>query len=257
MFLHARAYSTGHNFTEDVLVAIVISIGVPTGLLWAVPPTTWTSLSESSSFAAWRDDHRGWKIVGDVSLKPDSPKHFDVKPGRGVLVSNGDASNLESREDYQDVDVRLEFNIPKQSNAGVKLQGRYEIQILDTYGVKDKELGGDSCGGIYPRAEQEPDYHLIDRGVPPRVNAAKPAGEWQSLEIEFVAPRFDAAGKKKSNAKFVRVVLNGKVIHEKVDVSAPTGAAWRLVKEVPRGPLLLQGDHGRVAFRNIQVRPRD
>ena len=60
-----------------------------------------------------------------------------------------------------------------------------------------------------------------------------------------------------SNAKFARVVLNRKLIHENVEVSAPTGAAWRLVREVPRGPLLLQGDHGPVAFRNIQVRPHD
>jgi hypothetical protein len=172
-----------------------------------------------------------------------------------VFVSKGDASNLESREEYQDVDVQLQFAIPKQSNAGVKLMSRYEIQILDTYGAK--QLSGDSCGGIYPRAEEKPSYHHIDRGVPPRVNAAKPAGEWQSLEIEFIAPRFDAKGKKTSNAKFVRVVLNGKRIHENVEVSAPTGAAWRLVTEVPRAPLLLQGDHGPVAFRNIQVRPHN
>ncbi len=168
-------------------------------------------------------------------------------------MSNGDAVNLETRAEYQDVELRLEFMIPKQSNSGVKLLGRYEIQILDTYGTKPKS--GDSCGGIYPRAEEKPDYHHIDQGVPPRVNAAKPAGEWQSLEIRFIAPRFDAAGKKTSNAKFARVVLNGKVIHENVEVSTPTGAAWRLVKEVPRGPLLLQGDHGRVAFRKIEVRP--
>ena len=99
-----------------------------------------------------------------------------------------------------------------------------------------------------------PKYHHIDQGVPPRVNAAKPAGEWQSLEVEFIAPRFDAMGKKTFNAKLARVVLNGKMIHRNVDVLASTGAAWRLVSEVPRGPLLLQGDHGAVAFRNIQVR---
>jgi hypothetical protein len=234
------------------LIAIALSISVPTGLLWAEPPTTWTPLSRPSSFSAWREDHHGWKIIGGVSLRSDSAKEFDEREGRGVLVSKGDASNLESREEYQDVDVQLEFTIPKQSNSGVKLMGRYEIQILDTCGAK--HLSGDSCGGIYPRAEEEPSYHHIDQGVPPRVNAAKPAGEWQSLEIEFIAPRFDKTGKKTSNAKFVRVVLNRKLIHENVEVSAPTGAAWRLVSEVPRGPLLLQGDHGPVGFRNIQVR---
>ncbi len=198
-------------------------------------------------------DHHGWRFVGNVGLNSHSPKKFNEKAGCGVLVSEGDASNLESCADYQDVDVRLEFMIPKGSNSGVKLLGRYEIQIRDTQG--DKALTGDSCGGIYPRAEDLPDYHHIDQGVPPRMNAAKPAGEWQSLEIAFVAPRFDAGGRKTSNAKFVRVVLNGKLIHENVEVSAPTGAAWRLVPEVPRGPLLLQGDHGPVAFRNVQVRP--
>lgn len=240
------------SFRIHWLAAIALCNSLPTGFLWAAPPTTWTSLSRPTSFAAWRGDHHGWEIIGDVALNPDAPKQLDEKPGRGVLVSKGDASNLESRDDYQDVDVRLEFMIPKQSNSGVKMMGRYEIQILDTHDAK--ELSGDSCGGIYPRAEEEPSYHHIDHGVPPRVNAAKPAGEWQSLEIEFMAPRFDAAGKKTSNAKFARVVLNGKLIHENVEVAAPTGAAWRLVSEVPRGPLLLQGDHGPVAFRNIQVR---
>jgi hypothetical protein len=235
--------------------AVVISSSISAGLLWAESPAVWTSLSAKSSFTAWRDDHPGWKIIGDVALDSANPKRFSEKPGIGVFVSNGNAANLESRDEYQDVDVRLEFMIPKQSNAGVKLLGRYEIQILDTYGAK--ELRGYSCGGIYPRADKEPSYHHIDHGVPPRVNAAKPAGEWQSLEIEFIGPRFDAKGKKTSNAKFAQVLLNGRVIHKNVEVSAPTGAAWKLIKEVPRGPLLLQGDHGRVAFRNIQVRPRN
>jgi hypothetical protein len=192
-------------------------------------------------------------MAGDASLNSRCPEKLNETRGCGVLVSRGEGTSLETCQEYQDVDVRLEFMIPKNSNSGVKLLSRYEIQILDTHNAK--ELTGDSCGGIYPRAEEDPDYHHIDQGVPPRVNAAKRAGEWQSLEIRFIAPRFDTAGKKTSNAVFARVVLNGKLIHEDVEVAAPTGAAWRLVKEVPRGPLLLQGDHGPVAFRNIRVRP--
>jgi hypothetical protein len=192
-------------------------------------------------------------MAGNVCLNSHCPEKLAEKRGCGVLVSRGDGASLESCTEYQDVDVRLEFMIPKDSNSGVKLLSRYEIQILDTRDARD--LSGDSCGGIYPRAEEKPDYHHIDHGVPPRINAARSAGEWQTLEIRFVAPRFDATGKKTSNAVFTRVVLNGKLIHENVEVAAPTGAAWRLVKEVPRGPLLLQGDHGPVAFRNIQIRP--
>jgi hypothetical protein len=142
--------------------------------------------------------------------------------------------------------------IPKSSNSGVKLQGLYEIQIYDSHGVKKPKAS--DCGGIYPRAEMEPVYHHIDAGVPPRVNAARPAGEWQTLDITFRAPRFDAAGKKVANARFVRVVLNGQVVHDDVELRTPTGNNWR-TKEVARGPLLLQADHGPVAFRNVRVRP--
>jgi hypothetical protein len=70
----------------------------------------------------------------------------------------------------------------------------------------------------------------------------------------FRAPRFDAAGKKVADARFDKVVLNGQVIHEDVAVATPTGNAW-VRKEAPRGPLLLQADHGPVAFRNVRIRP--
>jgi hypothetical protein len=101
-----------------------------------------------------------------------------------------------------------------------------------------------------------PKYHHIDEGTAPRVNAARPAGEWQTLDVTFRAPRFDSSGKKVRSAQFEKVVLNGQVIHEKVEVASPTGHVWRL-KEVARGPILLQADHGPVAFRNIRVRALD
>src|SRR5262249_25577281 len=125
-----------------------------------------------------------------------------------------------------DLDVHVEFLIPGRSNSGVKLMGLYEIQIFDSFGRT--RLTGSDCGGIYPRGEKLPSYHVIDDGVPPRVNACKPAGEWQSLDISFRAPRFDALGKKIANAKFLQVVLNGWIIHENVEVDCPTGSAWRL-----------------------------
>ena len=142
--------------------------------------------------------------------------------------------------------------IPRQSNSGVKLEGVYEIQIFDSWKVANPK--GDDCGGIYPRAEQKPKYHHIDEGIAPRTNAAKAPGEWQILEIVFRAPRFDASGRKVANARFDKVVLNGKLIHDHVEVPYPTGHIWR-EKEKPTGPLLLQADHGPVAFRNIRLRP--
>jgi hypothetical protein len=87
-----------------------------------------------------------------------------------------------------------------------------------------------------------------------KVNAARAAGQWQTLGLDFKAPRFDQSGKKQANARFEKVVLNGQVVQENLELKAPTGHAWRL-PEVRRGPLLLQADHGPAAFRNIRVRP--
>jgi hypothetical protein len=122
----------------------------------------------------------------------------------------------------------------------VYFQGQYEVQILDSFGKKDADLKYGDLGGIYNTA-------------PPRTNASKAPGEWQTLEVVFRAPRFDAAGKKTENARFVRVVLNGTVVHENVEVKEPTTASLG-GPEKPRGPLMLQGDHGPVAFRNLRLK---
>jgi hypothetical protein len=192
-------------------------------------------------------------FAGRVMPDPKSPKRLAAEPGMGILVNSpkGRAHDLVTRQGFGDVEVHVEFLIPRGSNSGVKLQGQYEVQILDSYGRK--QLTGDDCGGIYPRAEQKPRYHHLDKGVAPRVNAARPAGEWQALDIVFRAPRFDKQGRKVANARFVRVVLNGAVVQQDVEVKYPTGHAWH-DKESPTGPLLLQGDHGPVAFRNVRVR---
>jgi hypothetical protein len=182
-----------------------------------------------------------------------NPKMLMANPGRGVLVNGpkGRTRNLLSKQKFGDIEAHLEFLIPQRSNSGVKFEGLYEIQISDSHGVQHPKAM--DCGGIYPRAELEPQYHYLDEGVPPRVNAARPAGDWQTLNVLFQAPRFDAAGKKTANARFVKVVLNGQLIHENVEVKTPTGHAWR-EREMPTGPLLLQADHGPVAFRNVRVR---
>jgi hypothetical protein len=215
----------------------------------------WIDLSSGPrALDAWRGT-KGWRLAGSIEMDPQKPRYLRFQPGEGILVNGvkGRAPDLLSKEKFTDVEVHAEFLIPKHSNSGVKLMGLYEIQIEDSHDVKKPH--GYDCGGIYPRAEEEPVYHHIDGGTPPRVNACRPAGEWQTLDIIFRAPRFDEHGKKTANARFVKVVLNGKLIHENVEVRTPTGSAWRLKKEVPAGPLLLQGDHGPVAFRHVRVRP--
>jgi hypothetical protein len=230
------------------------------GVLLAVPAIGradeggWVTLFGEKNLRAWKSPAAEWQVVGGVEIDPANPKRLRGKPGTGVLFNGpkGRARDLITKEAFGDVEVHVEFLIPKGSNSGVKLEGVYEIQIYDSWGVKD--LKGSDCGGIYPRAEQEPKYHHIDKGTPPRVNACRPPGEWQTLDIIFQAPRFDKDGKKTADAHFVKVVLNGQVVHEDVAVKTKTGHVWR-EKESPRGPLLLQGDHGPVAFRNVRVRP--
>jgi hypothetical protein len=207
--------------------------------------SAWIDLIGSDELDAWEGPNDGWIVAGDAALDPEDARALAAKPGRGVLVSilkgRADFRNLTSKQTFADIEVHLEFLVPKGSNAGVKFEGLYEIQIADSHG-KAKPTASD-CGGVYPRAELRPRY--------------QPAGEWQTLDVVFRAPRFDAEGNKTENARFVRVVLNGQVIHEDVPLECPTGHAWRKEKEMPRGPLFLQGDHGPVAYRNVRVRPLD
>ena len=212
----------------------------------------WISLSDD--LKVWKEPTGEWFLAKSVGIDPKNDRRLAGKPGKGLIVNgkSGRTHNLISRQEWGDVEVALEFMIPNHSNSGVKLEGVYEIQIYDSWKV-EKPNGAD-CGGIYPRAEKKPTYHHIDEGVPPLVNAAKKPGEWQTLEIVFHAPRFDASGKKVANAMFEKVVLNGKLIHDHAEAPTPTGAIWR-DQEHPTGPLLLQADHGPVAFRNVRLRP--
>jgi hypothetical protein len=239
------------------IFAVVASSGIlllATSIVVAVDEPAWIELSADHGLDAWRKPAGDWIIAGDARPQTEQPKLLAAQPGQGTLVNGvtGKTNNLLSTQEFGDIDAHFEFLVPKGSNSGVKFETFYEIQIADSFGVAKPTAT--HCGGIYPRAEMLPKYHHIDEGTPPRVNAARPAGEWQTLDVIFLAPRFGPDGKKVQNARFARVVLNGQVIHENVDVKAPTGHVWRLT-ETARGPILLQGDHGPVAFRNIRVRP--
>jgi hypothetical protein len=214
----------------------------------------WISLIGDQELAAWRKPTGTWLAAGDARMDPNDPTRLAALAGSGVLINGpiGQTTNLLSIQEFGDSEAHFEFLIPRGSNSGVKLQGLYEVQIIDSRASKN--LTGSDCGGIYPRAELLPRYHHLDDGYPPKMNAARPAGEWQTLDLVFKAPRFDLSGRKLSNARFEKVLLNGQLVQENVELGSPTGHAWRL-PEVRRGPVLLQADHGPVAFRNIRVRP--
>ena len=204
-------------------------------------------------FEAWHNCDK-WDVVGDATLDPDNSRRLTGKPGTGILI-NGKEGNCPSlvtkRHDYHDVEIHVEFMVAKGSNSGVIFHGNHEIQILDSHGIGNPNAG--HCGGIYPRAEAQPTYHHIDEGSPPRVNAAKPPGQWQTLDIIFQAARFNDAGEKTAHAKFVKVVHNGLVIQEDVEVPYACGPNWDR-KQFPHGPIIIQGDYGPIAVRNVHIK---
>jgi hypothetical protein len=163
----------------------------------------------------------------------------------------GKSTNLISNAEHGDAEIHVEFNVPQGSNSGIYLQGRYEIQVFDSFGKAD--IAEHDCGALYQR--WDPSRGKGNEGYEghtPRVNASKAPGEWQSFDITFRAPRFDATGKKIENAKFIKVVHNGQVIHENVEMTGPTRGS-KFEDEAAKGPIVIQGDHGPVAYRNLKV----
>ena len=169
----------------------------------------------------------------------------------GVIVNGptGRTANLCTERTFGDVELYLEFMLAKGSNSGVYLQGLYEIQIFDSYasieGVKTSD-----AGAIYHRWIDEKGVG----GSPPLVNAARGPGQWQSYQVWFRAPRFDSAGKKTEDARFERVLFNGVLVQKAVAIDGPTRAHLP-VAEAAVNPLMIQGDHGPVAIRDVYIRP--
>lgn len=248
---------TVHRLPVSLLGVRILAMGMLASLLGltaAAGEDGWTPLGAEDNFGAWHQPTGDWYAAGDAMVDPDNPRQLVGKPGTGVLINGktGRTNSLVTKQTFQDVEVHVEFMVARGSNSGVIFHGNHEIQILDSYGVKQPTAG--DCGGIYPRAESKPSYHHIDKGGPPRVNAAKPPGEWQTLDIIFQSPRFDKAGRKTAHARFVKVVLNGQVIHQNVEAPYASGTNWDR-KQFPQGPIIFQGDYGPVAFRNVRVRP--
>ena len=201
-------------------------------------------------FSAWRKPTNQWYIAGDAALALDNQKMLMAKRGKGVMINGptGRTSNILTKAEFGDVKIHIEFMVPKGSNSGVYLQGRYEIQVFDSWQVEKPQHS--DCGGIYQRWKNNRGYE----GRPPKVNASKAPGQWQSFDAIFLAPRFGIKGNKISNARFVNVKHNNVLVHEGVEVTGPTRAPT-YNDEKPVGPIMLQGDHGPVAYRNIQITP--
>lgn len=202
-------------------------------------------------------DLKGWKtkakpkgknswVVGSPSISAENSKTLVTgKAEDGAAMVNVVSGHGQGWDIYTEARwggtfrIEIELMVPQGANSGIYVMGEYEVQVLDSWG-KEK-LGGGDMGAIYG-------------AQPPKLNASKKPGEWQKYVIDFQAPVFDASGKKTANARFIKVELNGKILHENVEMKGPTPAGVT-GKEAPEGPIMFQGDHGPVAFRSLKISP--
>ena len=199
----------------------------------APAPSDATVLFDGTDLSAWRSRDGGpapWRV---------DDGYFEVVPGAGTLVT---------AQSFGDVQIHIEWSTPapaegegqNRGNSGVFFLGRYEVQVLDSYGNDTYPDG--QAGAVYGQ-------------YPPLVNASRPPGEWQSYDIVFRAPRFDDTGELVEPARMT-VFHNGVLVHDDVELIGPTSHRRRAPYEAhpPRLPISLQ-DHGHpVRFRNVWVR---
>ncbi|MBC3785626.1 3-keto-disaccharide hydrolase [Spirosoma utsteinense] len=207
------------------------------------------------NLADFKSTGSNWKIVGDAFYDLNKAGKGSTKSGTGVLVNDPSGKSnghLFTSMEHGDLALDLDFMMEKESNSGIFLQGRYEVQLFDSWGAKVPKSS--DCGAIYERwDESRPEGRKGYEGHPPTQNVGKAPGLWQHLSVVFRAPRFNAAGEKTSNARFLKVVLNGVTVQENIEVLGPTRSA-AFQDEKPTGPLMIQGDHGAVAIRNIRYK---
>lgn len=169
-------------------------------------------------FAGKESDMANWEPLGSG----DNWKVVD-----GVLTNGKEHTEnlVTKRKDFRNFKLHVEFKVPERGNSGVYLRGRHEVQIADSYG-RPIEAGG--CGAMYSR-------------ILPKVNASKPAGEWQTYEIVFID-------------NYLTVIHNDQLIMDNVEVEGITGGAIDSNEWEP-GPIYLQGDHSQIFYRKIVLTP--
>jgi hypothetical protein len=176
-------------------------------------------LLNNKDLAGWRlveqERVNGWSVIDGILINDPVQKENTAPVVYG---------NLRTEQEFEDFKLRLEVNVPAQSNSGVYLRGRHEIQVEDSRG---RPFDSHNMGALYSRI--------------PVVDYKTPAGVWQTMDITLCD-------------RHVTVILNGKTIIDNQPVYGPTGGALTSDIFAP-GPIYLQGDHGKVSYRNIIITP--
>lgn len=211
-----------------------------------------------NSLDAFQSAGENWTIAGNIESNRREEHDLHGLEGRGMLVNlpTGEAeAPLFTEWNHGDLELEVDFLMPKGSDSGLFLMGRYEVQLVDSWGAENP--GYDGLGGLYRPWEQDgPEGEKGYKGHAPRVNVARAPGLWQRAKILFKAPGFNERGEKVANAEFEQVWINGVLVQEGVEVEGPTRAS-PFEDEQAEGPLMIQGDHGPVAIRNIRYKKYD
>lgn len=199
--------------------------------LGAPAPAGAVILFDGKNLDAWvKKNGKDWLVA-------DGPAPWKLVDGAMEVVPGADS--LISRQHFGDCRLHAEFRtLGTPTNSGIYLQARYEVNIAETYGATTGSVSGglDNCSTVKPSAR-----------------AARPPLAWQTLDLEFTAPRFDATGQKTAPAS-ATIFLNGVKLYDRQALNPPKGAAGRL-GEAATGPLLLQEHGAPLQFRNIWVVP--
>jgi len=258
---------------EDKFRLVLFKGGLP-GAGYDGSPKTEIDGKRSGSSITFTNAKNGWVNAvadGAITTLTDQGRTYTMKktsrvsptlgakpPPGAVVLFNGSSADAwtdghlddrkllqagtTSKQKFQDFTLHVEFLLPfkplgrgqDRGNSGVYLQDRYEVQVLDSFGLKGEN---NECGGIYTKAK-------------PAVNVCYPPLVWQTYDIDFEAAKFDADGKKTGNA-VATVKLNGVTIHDKFEINGSTGGGKPEGAEP--GPIQLQGHGNPVFFRNIWV----
>jgi hypothetical protein len=225
--------SLGHR--EDVWSSEAYQKHILGGIRWSLGLEAGSGApQDNANVLAAKEKAEGFKLLFDgksmdgwTYRRPDGNKSWSVQRGIlcNVLAPNAHGTDIYSTGKYKDFIVRYEYQVPPGSNSGFYLRGRYEIQIFDNSNKDghEKGLNGDI-------------YNVASCAIP----AVRKAGQWQQVEARMIGNK-------------ITVILNGVKVHEDVVVEHGTGSHLDDNVNEP-GPILLQGDHGSVAFRNIRIK---
>jgi uncharacterized protein len=230
-----RVFYSALGHRQDVVQREDIKKHYLGGVLWSLglaegsgtPRDLRVTLSEAERKEGFRPLFNGVNLDGWKLRNPAGKASWSAQNSMLVNTIGKDehGTDLVSEEKFNNFTVRFEYMVPKASNSGFYLRGRYELQILDDHASGQATLSGN--GSFYNLA------------APARFVSRKP-GEWQTAEVTLVGNR-------------VTVTLNGVKIHDQLELTRPTGGELdNRVKEP--GPFMLQGDHGAIAFRNLRLK---